>query len=216
VPTSVIVTLLGAAVTVWLAPAFTRQWDDRQAARDLKVELAEHGLISAFQTIRDGARLAEGQGRYDAILGRWSEAELKTDLKAKAYFGESVVDDWQSADQQVRYFLLVSADIAAVRVEAGHLPAGQRFQHRYDHISRRLNLFKAPAPEDVERAPTQEEVDGAAHRLADDEASERAAGMEQVKTWILAKIETAADALLSAHPSGFSTTREDLLKDLLP
>jgi hypothetical protein len=30
VPTSVVVTVLGAALTVWLGPAFTRQWEDRQ------------------------------------------------------------------------------------------------------------------------------------------------------------------------------------------
>jgi hypothetical protein len=216
VPTSVVVTLLGAAATVWLAPAFTRQWDDRQAARELKVQVAEHGLISAFKTIRDGARLAEGRGGYEAILGRWREAELRTELKAKAYFEGSIVDDWQSADQHVRYFLLISEDIAAARVEARHLPADQRFRHRYDRISTRLSLLKAPTPEDVGRAPTPDDVDEAAHKLADDEAGERAEGMEQVKTWILSKIETAADALLSAHPSGFSTTREDLLKDLLP
>ena len=209
-------TLLGAALTVWLAPAFTRQWDDRQAARDFKVELAERGLISGFQTIRDGARLAEGQGRYDVILGRWREAELSTELKAEAYFEGSVVDDWQSADQHVQYFLLLSDDIAAARVEAVHLPADQRFQHRYDRISEKLDLLKAPTPGDVGRAPTPEDVDRAAQKLADDKANERAEGMEQVKTWILAKIETAADALLTAHPSGFSTTREDLVKDLLP
>ena len=216
VPTSVVVTLLGAALTVWLAPAFTRQWDDRQAARDLKVEVAEHGLVSGFQTIRDGARLAEGRGGYEVILGRWREAELRTELKAKAYFEGSIVDDWQSADQHVRYFLLISEDIAVARVEADHLPADQRFQYRYDQISAQLNLLKAPTPEDVEWAPTTDDVEGAAQKLADDKASERAEGMEQVKTWILAKIEIAADALLSAHPSGFSTTREDLLKDLLP
>ncbi len=30
------VTLLGIALTDWLLPAFTRQWDDRQKARELK------------------------------------------------------------------------------------------------------------------------------------------------------------------------------------
>jgi hypothetical protein len=30
VPTSLVVTLLGIALTAWLLPAVTRQWDDRQ------------------------------------------------------------------------------------------------------------------------------------------------------------------------------------------
>jgi hypothetical protein len=208
VPTSVVVTLLGAALTVWLAPAFTRQWDDRQAARDLKAGLAEHGVISAFQTIQVGARLAEGRGGYDVILARWREAALKTEVNAKAYFGRSVLDEWQEAGQYVEYFLLASDYVADVRVEAGYRRADDRSdpQYKYERISKQLELL----------APAREDAFAAAQLLASDKASDRARGMEQVKTWPLAKIETAADKLLSAHPSGFSTTRGDLLNDLLP
>lgn len=215
VPTSVVATLLGAALTVWLAPAFTRQWDDRQAARELKVGLAEDGVISAFQTIQDGARLAEGDGAYDVILGSWGATALRTELRAKAYFG-STVDEWQKVDQDIQYFLVVSQDIADIRAAAAHRPADERFQYRRDQISSWLNLGWTPTPADVQGAPTPEELDAAASLLADDRASARAEGMKQVKTWMIAKIETAADALLSAHPSGFSTTRGDLLDELLP
>jgi hypothetical protein len=224
VPASVVVTLLGAALTVWLAPAFTRQWDDRKAARDLKVGLAEDAVITAFQTIQDGARLAEGNGAYDVILGRWGEAALKTELRTKAYFG-SIGDEWQMVDQEIQYFLIVSQDITAIRERARYRPADERFRYRRDQISSWLSNGWAPTPydmegaptaEDVEGAPTQHDVDAAASLLADDKVRVRAEGMKQVKTWILAKVETAADALLSAHPSGFSTTRKDLLDDLLP
>src|SRR5215213_208236 len=40
IPTSLIVTLLGIALTAWLLPAITRQWDDRQKAHELKATLA--------------------------------------------------------------------------------------------------------------------------------------------------------------------------------
>lgn len=208
VPTSVVVTLLGAALTVWLAPAFTRQWDDRQAARDLKAELAEYGVISAFQTIQEGARLAEGRGGYDVILARWREAALKTKVNAKAYFGRSILDEWQEAGQYIEYFLVASNYVAEVRVPAAYGGADGRSdpQDGHQRISRQLELL-APSPEDAFAA---------AQLLASDKPSDRARGMEQVKTWPLAKIETAADKLLSAHPSGFSTTRGDLLNDLLP
>jgi hypothetical protein len=208
VPTSVVVTLLGAALTVWLAPAFTRQWDDRQAARDLKARFAEDAVISAFQTIQDGARLADGNGGYNVILRRWKEAELKTKVKAKAYFAKSIVDGWQTAGQDVEYFLLVSQDVADVRVHAGDPRTDDLSDAdwRYEQISRRLELL----------APTPEDADQAGSLLASDKASERAAGMERVVTWPFAKIEAAVDELLSAHPSGFSTTRGDFLGDLLP
>jgi hypothetical protein len=40
VPTSLLVTLLGIALTAWLLPAFTRQWDDRQKAQELQSHVA--------------------------------------------------------------------------------------------------------------------------------------------------------------------------------
>ena len=35
IATSVVITLIGIALTAWLLPAFTRQWDDRQKVREL-------------------------------------------------------------------------------------------------------------------------------------------------------------------------------------
>ena len=118
VPTSVIATLLGVALTVWLAPAFTHQWEDRQAARDLQARLAEQMVVSAFQTIRDGARLAHGQGQYDVILGQWKEAGLTTQVRAKAYFDQPIVREWDEAVHDVEYFLLVCDLIADAREES--------------------------------------------------------------------------------------------------
>jgi hypothetical protein len=40
IPTPLIVTLLGIGLTAWLLPAFTRQWDDRQKAHEIKAALA--------------------------------------------------------------------------------------------------------------------------------------------------------------------------------
>src|SRR5262245_62538084 len=39
IPTSVVMTLLAIALPAWLLPAFTRQWDDRQQAHDLKAAI---------------------------------------------------------------------------------------------------------------------------------------------------------------------------------
>ena len=111
VPTSVAVTLLGAALTVWLAPAFTRQWEDRQQARDLQAGFAEQIVVSAFRTIRDGARLAHGEGQYDVILAQWKEAGLTTEVKAKAYFAPPIVSQWTDVVQNLEYFLIVCQDI---------------------------------------------------------------------------------------------------------
>ena len=206
VPTSVVVTLLGAALTVWLAPAFTRQWDDRQDARVLQAGLAEQVVVSAFRTIRDGAGLAYGRGEYDAILAQWKEAGVTTEVKTKAYFAAPIVSRWRDVVQNVEYFLLVCQDIADARKDSAFPRGGTAFESRHERIAMALELL----------APTLEQADRAAANLASDKASERAVGMEAVKSWPFAKVSAAADELLSAHPRGFSTTRADLLDDLIP
>ena len=39
VPKTLLFTLFGAALSAWLIPAFTRQWQDRQKEREIKVAL---------------------------------------------------------------------------------------------------------------------------------------------------------------------------------
>ena len=207
VPTSVVATLLGVALTVWLAPAFTHQWEDRQAARDLQARLAEQMVVSAFQTIRDGARLAHGQGQYDVILGQWKEAGLTTQVRAKAYFDQPIVREWDEAVHDVEYFLLVCDLIADAREGSLDLRAGDGTAlDAHEQILEKLELY----------APTPDLADQTARDLASDSPGALASGLETLKSWPFAKVSAAADELLSAHPSGFSTTRGDLLDDLLP
>jgi hypothetical protein len=208
VPTSVVVTLLGAALTVWLGPAFTRQWEDRQDARDLQAGFAEHIVVSAFRTIHDGARLAYGQGQYDVVLARWKETGLTTEVKAKAYFATPIASQWNGVVQNIEYFLFVCQDIADARKESAYARAddGTGFEYRHQRITKTLELL----------APTLEQADRTARYLASDTPSERTIGLEVVKSWPFAQVSAAADELLSAHPTGFSTTRGDLLHDLIP
>src|SRR3954465_14347156 len=69
VPTSLIVTLLGIALTAWLLPAFTRQWDDRQKAHELKTALTSQiatatadALIRSKQELRTAPKFDEKRG----------------------------------------------------------------------------------------------------------------------------------------------------------
>jgi hypothetical protein len=209
VPTPIVVTFLGALLTVWLAPAFTRQWDDRQGARDLKAALAEDMVSSAARTIREGAPLAEGDGRYDAILDRWLEAGLKVQVRQKAFFDTPVVTRWKDLVQDVEYFLIVSDDVARTHDESRQFrPRGAAAvaAYRYDRIADLLKLL----------APMAGQAESAALQLASPLPRTRAAGMDDVKSWLFAQVEAVTDEVLSSQPSGFSTTRSDLLHDLLP
>jgi hypothetical protein len=51
VPTSLIVTLLGIGISAWLIPAFTRQWDDRQKALELKVAVVAQIASATSQAL---------------------------------------------------------------------------------------------------------------------------------------------------------------------
>jgi hypothetical protein len=100
VPTSVIVTLLGIALTAWLLPAFTRQWDDRQKAHELKVGLvseiasATASAVATGETIQGGARTTE-TSRANAHR-QWSLAALQVDGRLRAYFpGSTIAVAWQ-------------------------------------------------------------------------------------------------------------------------
>jgi hypothetical protein len=208
VPSSVVVTLMGALLTVWLAPAVTRQWEDRQAARDLKARIAEEAVISALQAIEAGAGLAEGRGAHETVDAAWRQAALKTEIKAKAYLENSTVKGWEDANQAVKYFLLVSDDVANARVEASYPRADDTTdaEYVYERIWRNLDTW----------VPPLDDPNDTAQLLASDRAKDRATGMQVLRSSMLATVGAAADVLLSAHASGFSTTRGDLLKDLLP
>src|SRR3954468_5890330 len=59
IPTSLVVTLLGIALTGWLLPAVSRQWDGRQRANELKAQIdlqiaaaTAHALIGSRQLVR--------------------------------------------------------------------------------------------------------------------------------------------------------------------
>jgi hypothetical protein len=79
-------------------------------------------------------------------------------------------------------------------------------ENRHERIRAALELL----------APNLEQADRAARDLASDTLNERRRGVEAVMSWPFAKVSATADELLSAHPSGFSTTRGDLLHDLIP
>jgi hypothetical protein len=53
-PTTVAVTVLGIALSAWLIPAFTRQWDDRQKARELKASLVTEMAAATAAALTSG------------------------------------------------------------------------------------------------------------------------------------------------------------------
>ena len=67
VPTSLVVTLIGIALTAWLLPAFTRQWDDRQKAHELKASIVTDMASATAQMVGEGEDFLAG-GRVVAAI----------------------------------------------------------------------------------------------------------------------------------------------------
>src|SRR5262245_16834725 len=111
VPTPLVVTTLGIALTAWLLPAFTRQWDDRQKAQELKAntvsQMAAATADAVLQSKRVQRQAAEGEsvkGPFrslgaagdardrralddDAGLSdAWLHESIKIEAKLRAYF----------------------------------------------------------------------------------------------------------------------------------
>jgi hypothetical protein len=96
VPTSLIVTVVGIALTAWLLPAFTRQWDDRQKAHEVKAALLEDMASASARALLGGDAYWSGR-RVDQerVADTWSRASLEMEARLRIYFAQNVVTEWQ-------------------------------------------------------------------------------------------------------------------------
>ena len=99
-PTPFLLTLVGIALTAWLLPAFTQQWDDRQKAQELKA------AVTADMAAATARALVGGEAIWDrelnprsvdraAIADDWSRAAVKIEARLSAYFPRTTVVSWQ-------------------------------------------------------------------------------------------------------------------------
>ena len=112
-PPTLIVTLLGIALTAWLLPAFTRQWDDRQKAHELKA-----GLVADMSSATAHALLMGKDAHRTASERRndWLLASAAVDARLRAYFPASVVAAWETYSYFVDQVVGVNHDHANARL----------------------------------------------------------------------------------------------------
>src|SRR5215211_4434506 len=110
IPMPLIVTVLVAALTAWVAPAITQQWDDRQKAQELKAavanEIAVEGtrsIIAASTAPRPGERPAVARAQRQ----RWAEQAAVIDARFSAYFPNHIEAQWTQLVDQVVFLMLV-------------------------------------------------------------------------------------------------------------
>jgi hypothetical protein len=230
VPTSLLVTVLVAAVSVWVAPALTRQWDDRQKARELRVAITEEmitkGTRVIYATTKPPLRVYQPAANYDALLAQWTSDSAVLEAKLRAYFPVEVSNGWSRFDEMCAQQLFGIAE---------ELPAAQ--ERHADQTPRQLVRIFGARHFTIEDRSLVSHVTNMAfqrgelilegfprrlwmvllagavgnHRL--DSSSGLYLALQQSAT---IQLEMLTDQLHSAHLTGFSTTRRDLLRDLRP
>jgi hypothetical protein len=94
---SLIVTFFGIALTAWLLPALTRQWDDRQKAHDLKAAIVSDMASATARALLLGQVAASAS--TDPSAGRrrddWLQASIRLETRLRAYFPHRLVAAWQ-------------------------------------------------------------------------------------------------------------------------
>jgi hypothetical protein len=98
VPTSVLVTIALAVVSVWVAPALTRQWEDRKSARDLQAEITE--TISAVSAralgqLVSAAETPGGDTDIERAKQEWLIVQYRVQARIAAYFSSEAGNTWR-------------------------------------------------------------------------------------------------------------------------
>jgi hypothetical protein len=198
-------TVVGALFTLWVLPAFGRQWEDRQKARELQASLIEDIAVASSEAEAAAETATDGEDA-DAAWNEWQVEQNKVDARLRAYFGAKVVDDWKRyADAQGSVLAIAQIDSANARpwvvkplgtVESAviqtHLDTLLKAPGDHYWTRQYMDDFAGPDPA----------LRGLAITFAQDDLSNTRS------------IITAA--ILAESPRGFSTSRGDLLSDLLP
>lgn len=218
------VAILGGALTILILPAFTRQWEEQQRALDLKTELVEEISIATGRSITsadalfetfDGkplnfelrtSRVAPGLG----LRRSWLSARLKIEGRLRAYFSPKLFHRWNTYDTAMVNFLYlagVEGRMNKVRRQAEREGRAEPLGG-YDAFSVSGFLDEIPMPD--ERRQSIKPM------LLGDRLTDRRLGFLVLEGVLLDMEAAFTSRLLAAEPNGFSTTRRDLINDLLP
>ena len=240
IPRPLLITFVGLALSAWLLPAFTRQWDDRQKARELQASLitqistaTANALIAGRNLVlrpltgpRSGAPLIN-----HSAVAAWSSASIRIDARLRAYFPKRVVNSWAAYSYDVGILLenlsnpatedfsnsnspiYFPATVPRPRInEVEATPEYQRAFRAEREISQAQELYFRHL-----RLP-RSGIDANEHRsylLSKDVSDRINAYIGTEDQWL--KVEEAINSdILAAHPQGYSTRTSDLLHDLIP
>ena len=233
-PKAVLVTVLGLALSAWLLPALTRQWDDRQKEHELQAAVVGDMASATAQALVGGEAIWSGQHvsepAAEQVRTQWALASLQLEARLRTYFPASVVTGWDIYSWAVDRFIRARAVSATAALEDA-VGSGVRARSarggcrsapplpRREHRTACTELRNRPEEQDADHRPGEpQEAQGDAlprHRAYE------ASGMVISKWTALEKRllgfeQALAGQVLRSHAAGFSTSTRDLLHDLVP
>ena len=221
-------TVLGLALTAWLLPAMTRQWDDRQKEHELKAAVISDMASATARALVAGEAIWPRQtpSPEPASTHAWDVSALEIAARLGTYFSPSVVASWEIYAWAVDRFLDDHSDSAVAGLtdavgtkKLDPAVAGAMAQLLAPGAGRTVpptltfgpNLLGTDA-EDLATLRTM---------LSPELAQDRAA-FQGLAEWtylekrILDLERAVAAQVLHSHATGFSTTTGDLLRNLVP
>lgn len=229
VPTSVVVTLLVAALSVWVAPAFTRQFEDRKQARQLQAQVAEQVAmatadlgqrVNSFANadyfagggiVRRQRQLQEISNRSQSLKDYWQVRQARIDAKLRAYFSPEMRSRWLSFNQVAEGAIELVRQSQAIATGARREVVLPKASVNLQEITRVGRTFGLELPFATSGRIGFGTLMGYEARPGDRQAAIRilVAWMRGIDDEIIARV-------MREDPAAYSTTRRDLFRDLLP
>jgi hypothetical protein len=229
VPKAFVVTVLGFALTAWLVPAMTRQWDDRQREHELKAGVvSEMGSVSA-RALLGGDAVWAGKGltarQRQQYEDDWELSALGLEARLRSYFARSVVTGWEVYAWTVDRFMNAHNPSASAALQDAVQSGGTLAPDVADAVARLLALRvdgRGPSFGRSASTPISDSTNIPRLRamlspeLEQYEATAPYAKWTAFQKQLLDVEQAVADQVLHSHAAGFSTTPRDLMHDLLP
>jgi len=231
IPTSLVVTLVGIALTAWLLPAFTRQWDDRQKAYQVKsVIVADIAAASAHALTGGEAVWAKRPVRPSSrVADEWSLASIEIQSQLRAYFNDEIVHAWQVYAWMISKFNASDSGIEdEAFVSATREPITLN-RHASNNAAAVLitaaNPYRSggPRPSFKGQAPDEMRAVGRLRAYIQPSFLEfrpvyggGSGAPRDIEYRLLAFEQEIAAEVLAGHVAGYSTSARDLLRDLIP
>ena len=239
IPTAVVVTFVGIALTAWLLPAFTRQWDDRQKAQDLKASIASQlaaatsrALLQSKQAQRQAALLdamhpppsevGESMGPLPADVEPLRRALARREARALA--AEARLEDawlFDSVKLEAKLRAYFSPDMVR-RLHAYNLTMAVLFSLAthgaipFDEKRTAAILGVTPSRLHRDARAIFDRSASAPTTALDPGLSIAEYGYVDLTNGVLETQNALVTSILNAHVNGYSPTTRDLINDLLP